>query len=53
MQKADDENISSIALPLLGTGYANVDIARHPELRLFISELVLALTIQKLEENPA
>lgn len=51
MQKADDENISSIALPLLGTGYANVDIARHPELRLFISELVLALTIQKLEEN--
>jgi len=52
LRKAKDSNIDSIALPLLGTGYANVDIAfDSPELKLLIQQLVLALTIHKLEIN--
>jgi hypothetical protein len=52
IQTANENNVDSIALPLLGTGYANIDIAlNHPELRLYVSDLVLALTIQKLEES--
>jgi len=52
IQAANENDVEIIALPLLGTGYANIDIVfKHPELRLFMSNLVLALTIQKLEEN--
>jgi hypothetical protein len=52
IQTANENSVDTIALPLLGTGYANVDIAfNHPELSLYISDLVLALTIQKLEEG--
>lgn len=57
LETAKERKIDSIALPLLGTGYANVDISlNYPELRLLIQQLVVALTIQKLEEclsNPA
>jgi len=52
IQTANQNGIDSIALPLLGTGYANADITfGHPELCLYIQDLVLALTIQKLEES--
>lgn len=52
IQTANENDVETIALPLLGTGYANIDIVfDHPELRLYMSDLVLALTIQKLEEN--
>lgn len=51
LETAKERKIDSIALPLLGTGYANVDISlNYPELRLLIQQLVVALTIQKLEE---
>lgn len=50
LEKVKESKIPSLALPLLGTGYANVDISlNHPELRLLIQQLVLALTIHKLE----
>ena len=50
LETAKMNKIDSIALPLLGTGYANVDISlNHPELRLLIQQLVLAITIYKLE----
>lgn len=49
---AAEQKIRSIALPLLGTGYANVDVAlSYPQLRLLIQQLVLALTIHKLESH--
>jgi hypothetical protein len=52
MQTINENNVDSIALPLLGAGYANMGVVvNHPELRLFISELVLALSVQKIEEN--
>ena len=52
LETAKEKELSSIALPLLGTGYANVDISlNYPELRLNIQQLVLALTIHKLEEH--
>ena len=48
LEIAKDRRINS--LPLLGTGYANVDVSfNYPELRLLIQQLVLALTIHKLE----
>lgn len=51
LQTVNKNEIDSISLPLLGTGYANIDIIDYPELRLFLSELTLALTIQKIEEH--
>lgn len=51
LETARERKIDSIAIPLLGTGYANVDIFfNYPELRLLIQQLVVALTVQKLEE---
>ncbi len=50
LETAKENKINSIALPLLGTGYANVDISlNNPELRLLIQQLALAITIHKLE----
>jgi hypothetical protein len=50
LEKAKENGIHSLALPLLGTGYANVNISfNHPELLLLIQQIVLALTIHKLE----
>lgn len=52
LETAREKGLNSIALPLLGTGYANVDISlNNPELRLLIQQLVLALTIHKLEDH--
>lgn len=50
LEIAKDRRINSLSLPLLGTGYANVDVSfNYPELRLLIQQLVLALTVHKLE----
>ncbi len=51
LETAMEKRIMSIALPLLGTGYAKVDIdiRSHSELQLLLRQIVLALTIHKLE----
>lgn len=48
---AQDERIESLALPLLGTGYANIGIALdHPQLHLLIRQFVAGLSIKKLQD---
>lgn len=52
LETTRENGVTSVALPLLGTGYANVDISlNNPELRMLIQQLVLALTIHKLENQ--
>jgi hypothetical protein len=49
---ADDCEIISLALPLLGVGYANIGQTwNRPELKWLLREIVLALTIYKLENR--
>lgn len=47
-----DCKIESIALPLLGVGYANIGRTwNRPELKSLLQEIALALTIHKLESR--
>lgn len=49
---AVEENIQSIAIPLLGTGFANIRrIADNPQLDRSIKQAVLGLIIYKLERQ--
>jgi|YNPMSStandDraft_2_1061718.scaffolds.fasta_scaffold16062_1 hypothetical protein len=50
LEVADDCKIESLALPLLGVGYANIGRTwNRPELRSLLQQITLALTIYKLE----
>lgn len=50
LEAADYCKIESLALPLLGVGYANIGRTwNRPELRPLLRQIVLALTIYKLE----
>lgn len=52
LETADDCKIESLALPLLGVGYANIGRTwNRPELRSLLQEIALALTIHKLESR--
>jgi hypothetical protein len=48
----DEHKIASLALPLLGVGYANISRTwNRPELRSLLRQIALALTIHKLESK--
>jgi len=49
LSEANDHQFTSIALPLLGAGYANVQ--RSPEARRLLNQAVLLLTIEKVEAS--
>lgn len=50
--KANQAGVKTLAVPLLGTGYANIRLTHNnPNLQLQIRQAVLCLTIQKLEDH--
>jgi len=54
IERAVEEKVSSIALPLLGTGYANVRYAaNNAQASIILRQAVLGLTIHKLEKQLA
>lgn len=49
LEKAGEEGIESIALPLLGAGYANIQLTHGaPELRALLERAVFLLSVDKL-----
>jgi hypothetical protein len=49
---AKNQGIESVALPLLGTGYANIGrTSGQPNLNLLVRKIVAGLTIRKLEDS--
>lgn len=50
LREARDESVGSLALPLLGTGYANINRTLTPQISLLMRKIVTGLSIRKVED---
>jgi hypothetical protein len=51
-ETVDDKSLEAIALPLLGTGYANIGrVGGDPKLLQYLQQAALCVTIERLEEE--